>query len=365
MKPKLLLISAIPPTPQNSGGATRIHHTLQELSKYYQVKLVTFSDKSFLLQPKNISLFLTRGIPYWFSSWYNPILIQHLTNLVKKNHYDLIQIEFSQLLYLADYLPKNIPKNFVAHDISSVSFFRRIFEGEPNTLKKIIRWLLYLQIYFNEKKYIPLFNTIIAVSKKDQNTLQKHFSDQKIFCFPNGIDKIDFIKKISSKVINLGYIGSFSHSPNFSAVKYFFDSIAPLLDQKKISYKFYLAGNNNIEFVKNTFPNPNLINLGQVKKVKEFYTKIDCLITPIFSGSGSRIKILEALSFGIPVVSSPIGAEGIDIKTPYLQIADTATNYISCLEKLPNNKPLELETQLKPLLWKNVFKSYQKDIIKL
>ncbi|MFA6185113.1 MAG: glycosyltransferase family 4 protein [Candidatus Shapirobacteria bacterium] len=355
---KILLISAISPTPQNSGGATRIHHTIKELSKYYQVDFITFNSSSFKTQPKK----LTDKIPYWFSPWYSPKLISHIQKLIKKNHYDIIQIEFSQILYLIKYLPKDTKKIFVAHDISSVSFYRRIFENKPSLFKIIIRLFLFFQIYFYEKKYIPKFDTIISVSTKDQNTLKKHFPNKKILCLENGIDKINFLKKISSKIINLGYIGSFSHTPNLHAVKYFFNKIAPLLDKQKISYKFYLAGDNDPNFIKNNFDNHNLINLGQIKKTKYFYQKINYLITPIFSGSGSRIKILESLSFGVPIISSPIGAEGINIKTPYLQIANTPEEYLNCLKDLPKNQYKNLKDQLKPLLWKTIFHMYPKII---
>lgn len=354
-KPKLLLISAISPTPQNSGGANRIYHTLQELSKYYQVDFITFNS-NFQLQPKKINLFFKRGIPYWFSPWYSPKLISHVLKLTKENPYDIIQIEFSQLLYLAKYLPKNTKKIFVAHDISSISFYRRIFEDKPSIFKIIFRYLLFLEIYFYEKKYIPKFDTIISVSQKDKQTLQKQLPNKNIICLENGIEKINFLKKSPSKIIKLGYIGSFEHTPNLNAVKYFFNEIAPLLDKEKISYKFYLAGDNDSEFIKKTFSNQNLINLGQVKETKDFYQRIDCLITPIFSGSGSRIKILEALSFGVPIISSLVGAEGINIKSPYLQIAKTPQKYLTHLNNLPYNQKNDLKKQLNPLLWENIFK---------
>lgn len=351
---KILLISAIPATPQNSGGATRIHHTLKELSKYYQVDFVTFDESSFKTEPKKLDLFFTKGIPYWFSPWYSQPLISHLSQLIKTNHYDIIQIEFSQILYLAKYLPKNVKKVFTAHDISSISFYRRIFEDKPSILKIISRYLFFLQIYFYEKKYLPKFDTIITVSQKDQQTLKHYLPKKNIVCLENGIDKINFLEKTPSKIVRLGYIGSFDHTPNLNAVKYFFNEIAPLLENDKIPYEFYLAGKNDPEFVRKTFP--KIIDLGQVEKTSDFYQKIDCLVTPIFSGSGSRIKILEALSFGIPVISSPIGAEGINIKSDYLQIATTLKEYLVCLNKLPQNHALgKLNLQLKTVLWSEIF----------
>jgi glycosyltransferase involved in cell wall biosynthesis len=358
MKSRILLISAISPTPQTSGGAVRIYHTITELSKRYQIDLITFDESNFKTKTKNIFDYIKYDIPYWFSPWYSQKLINNLKKILKTNKYDLIQVEFSQLLYLAKYLPKNIPNIFVSQDIASISFYRRIFENNPSIFKTILRWLLYLQIYYYEKKYYPLFKTVVTVSNDDQVTLQKQYPNKKIICIPNGIDKINFLTKTKTRTIKLGYIGAFSHTPNLNAVKYFINKIAPLLDKHNIAYKLYLAGDNDSNIIKKTLSNPNIINLGKVKETKDFYKKIDCLITPIFSGSGSRIKILESLSFGVPVISSSIGAEGININSKYLQIANNPNEYIRYLKNLPYNKFKNLENQLNPLLWKNIFKDY-------
>jgi glycosyltransferase involved in cell wall biosynthesis len=355
-KSNLLLVSAIPPQPQNSGGATRIQNTITQLSKYYHIDFVTFDESKIKIQPKKFSLFFTKFIPYWFTPWYSPKLISKIVDMANQKHYDIIQIEFSQLLYLIKYLTKDTKKVFTAHDISSISFYRRISEGNPSILKKIIRYFFFLQVYLYEKKYLPQYDTIITVSQKDQQTLKQHLPNKNIICLENGITKINFLKKTPSKIIKLGYIGSFEHTPNLNAVKYFFDQIAPLLDQEKINYEFYLAGKNDSGFIKNNFP--KIINLGQVKETIDFYQKIDCLITPIFSGSGSRIKILESLSFGVPVVSSPIGAEGININSDYLQIATTPSEYIQSIQKLYQLNHNQLSQQLKPLLWENIFTKY-------
>lgn len=356
-KPKLLLVSAIPPQPQNSGGATRIKNTLNELSKYYNVDFITFDESEIKTQPKNFSLFFTKFVPYWFTPWYSKKLISKIKDLIRQNKYDIIQIEFSQLLYLVKYLPKKVKKVFTSHDIASISFYRRIFDDHPSFFKIIFRYLTFLEIYLYEKKYLSRFDTIITVSQKDKQTLQQQLPNKKIICLENGIDKINFLKKTTSKIIRLGYIGSFDHTPNLNAVKYFFNQIDPLLKKQNIDYKFFLAGKNNSRFVKNNFP--KITDLGIVKETKDFYKNIDFLITPIFAGSGSRIKILEALSFGIPVISSPIGAEGINIKTDYLQIANKPEDYLKCLVKKPIDR---IDNQLKKLLWSEIFSKYPKTI---
>jgi len=362
MKLKLLLISAIPPFPQTSGGATRMYHTLIELSKKYSIYFITFNSENnnfykkyttkyinFELKPKS----LFSPIPYRFSDWYSPKLLTYLKDLLTNKKFDLIQIEFTQLLYLSNVLnlySSNTPISFVAHDISSISFYRRISESK-SILKKIAGTIFWLQVYFDEKKYLAKFNKIITVSTTDQQLLQKHFHLPSTVV-PNGIDAIHFYSKAPtsypSKTLHLGYIGSFSHPPNKYAVDYFLNKISPHLTD----YQFYLAGNNP------KFSHPQVINLGIVKNVINFYSKIDVLIAPIFSGSGTRIKILEALSYGIPVVTTTIGAEGLNIKSSYLQIASNPNEFINCLSHLPSKPSQNLKKQLEPYLWSNIFKIY-------
>lgn len=358
MKPNLLLISAIPPFPQTSGGATRIYHTIIELSKKYSITFITFNSPNNEFYSKYCTKFISiplktkslfTYIPFRFSEWYYP----DLKNIIASLDFDLAQIEFTQLLYLANYFPTKSLIRFVSHDISSISFYRRIFETK-NIFKIVAAIFFWFQIYLYEKKYLPQFDKIFTVSTTDQKLLQKHFHLSSIV-IPNGIDAIHFPTNAPPRhrtnALTLGYIGSFSHPPNKYAVEYFINKIAPKLN----NFQFFLAGNNP------NFSNPAVTNLGVVKDLKDFYSKIDVLVAPIFSGSGTRIKILEALSYGVPVISTCIGAEGLDIKSDYLQIANTPEEFIEYVKHLPTSNPSTLTSQLQPYLWSNIFKRYMQN----
>jgi glycosyltransferase involved in cell wall biosynthesis len=354
MKPKLLLISAISPFPQTSGGATRIYHNIVELSKKYSITFITFNspDNDFYkkytekfinldLHPKS----LFTPIPFRFSEWYSPELL----TLINKQNFDLVQVEFSQLLYLANHFSAKTLTRFVSHDISSISFYRRIFETK-NIFKIITALFFWLQIYFYEKQYLPKFNKIFTVSQTDHDLLQRHFNLPSTVV-PNGISQINFLSKKPSSVLRIGYIGSFSHPPNKFAVSYFIDKIAPKLS----NFQFFLAGNNP------DFSHPLATNLGMVSDLKDFYSKIDVLVAPIFSGSGTRIKILEALSYGVPVISTTIGAEGLNIQSKYLQIANSPSEFIECMQHLPTKPSTKLKIILQKHLWTTTLKPFCRD----
>lgn len=388
-KEKLLLITAISPLPKDSGGAVRMYNTIKCLSDKYDIYLIYFTknninnkdDENFynkytkhsypipINSEKDKKSFIVNFQPYWFSDWYNEEVKILISSLIKKEKINKVQIEFTQLLYLIKTIPDSIETFFTAHDISSISFYRRLKE-EKDFKKIIVYFIRLIEIYFYEKRYLPKFTSVYSVSNNDKNQLEKMFNLKQVINIDNGIEEVNFLDSTNknTKTINLGCIGSFSHPPNKYAFNYFLNEIAPLLEKDKINYKFYLAGKNNSDDVKNLIKlskinnKDKIIDLGFVNESKDFFKKIDILITPIFSGSGSRIKILEALGFGKKIISSPVGAEGININTKLISVAKKPEDYIKEIRYYSTNKDkINLEEEKKnisKLTWKYIFQNY-------
>lgn len=385
---KLLLIEPFTAFPQSSGGRTRIFHTIDELRKYFDLTVWSFfanqqelslqenwlkrlnlTSQNFLTQQKQFFSFLLKGQPYWFSDWWQPQLIEALKK--EAPNFDSIQIESTQLLYLSSFLKKNIHKVFVAYDVSAISFWRRL-QGEKNPLKKLLHFLRFLEIYCYERRYLPLFDLVIAVSETDKNNLKKLFHLKNVEVIENGIEQINFLaNRKKDGVINLGLIGSFSHPPNLEAFRFCCTQILPLLEKNQIKFRFYLAGENDHQLIKamaNKFlQHPEqIVNLGFVKDITDFYQKIDFLIAPLFAGSGTRTKILESLSFGRPVLTTKIGAEGITINSPFLQIVSSQKEkqsdaWLEMIQEISNFKinekhQVDLAEKLSKLTWSFLMK---------
>ncbi len=365
---KLLLISAIAPFPNDSGGANRIYQTIKYLSQKYEIYFLAFGennldeiDSNWLKKHCNFWQFFTlkkrsfiSEIPYYFSCWQNDQIIEQIKQLTINNEFKKIRIEFSQLLYLEKYLPNNCQKVFVAHDISTISFERRLTKKE-NWLKRGFAFFNWWQIDLFEKKYLKRYDQVVAVSNNDKRILEKNFHLKKVALERNGIEKIDFLLKENhrKKIIKIGYLGSFAHPPNQQAVNFLLKHILPKLEEKQINYQFFLAGKGN-----KIITNEKIFNLGFTKTSRDFFQRIDVLVAPIFAGSGSRIKILEALSFGIPVITTKIGAEGIEIQNPYLEIVKKQewTQLIENFDKNINQQALgRLKKQLQEYLWEKSF----------
>lgn len=366
-QPKLLLISAIAPFPQSSGGATRIYYTLKYLSKKYQIYFLAFgaasdakNQQDFLRQHCVLIKFfplskrhLFSSKPYYFSSWRSQSLVEELKSLLHQFQFDQIRIEFDQIAELVQYLPATSKKSIVIHDVNTIGFARRCHE-KTNLLKKLFAQQQVQQIEQFERQWLPQYDQIVAVSTTDQQILQQQFGLANVTVEPNGLTAIDFLPALTDdRPLTFGYLGGLGHPPNRTAVNYILTNIVPILEAQKINYQFILAGENDLQF-----DNPHLINLHRVDQVKEFFAQIDLLVAPLSAGSGSRIKILEALSFGKPVITTAIGAEGIALTSPYLQVLspsdDWARAIIDYQQKLTVDSRATLKKQLEPLLWENV-----------
>jgi glycosyltransferase involved in cell wall biosynthesis len=376
MKASLLLIIPFAPYPSRSGGQSRLQATIPLLAKHYQIHLVELRPLDFVETPElrafyqqycqtvsiverftkqHFSYFFT-GIPYWFSDYWNPELAWLLPQMLADYRIDLVQIEFSQLLYVRNFLPKTVKTRFIAHDIATLSFWRRLLEE-----KKLWKWPIHLLRFFEvaafEKKYLSKISSIVAVSELDQQYLQKSFPSKKILLQRNGINQLHFLEKRQSKEIRLGFIGSIEHSPNQGAIAEILRILPQLNTKTDQSVSFYLAGKNSAADLNKLFGQKagNIHNLGELANSQNFYENIDLLFAPLKSGSGSRMKILESLSFGRPVVASSIAAEGLKIKTEFLQVVtdgkwSTAIQKAKQLE-LNSKNTAELQQALQSYLW--------------
>lgn len=387
-----MIVSGLSPFPCDSGGATRIYNTIKQLSKSFDIYLIFFKNNNYFLEKNEIDflkkntklfhiitlpeekrydLFLSHSIPYWFSNWFSQELILIINTIVKQYHIKIVQVEPSQLAYLVDFLPKNTKTIIVAYDINTISFYRRM--GELTDIKtRILHFFLWFQIVWYEIKFLKKYNILVTMSNHDKNIAAKLFHPQKTLSVPNGINEIDFATNINKLplIIRLGYIGSFNHPPNKCAFIYFVTKIAPLLEKYCPNYTFTIVGNNNpkeirsIVFTSSLKKKKRIKQAGFIKYLKDFYTNIDLLIVPLLVGSGTRLKILESLGFGTPVLTTPIGAEGIEnINRDFLTICKNPEEFVKAIrEHLSNpektSEKSALRNSLSPYLWSNIFKNY-------
>ena len=200
---------------------------------------------------------------------------------------------------------------FDLDDIEHVAFARSIRQPPLWRLK----WLYYLRLpvlALLEIQAIRFAHTTFVCSEKDRRYLSQVWRHRNVVVIPNAID-VPKEGTLPSQPI-LMFIGSFLHPPNAVGADFLVSKVWPKILEKLPRAQLLIAGSRP-EAIPSFKKRPRGVRfLGFVKDLDSLYRDVKVVCCPIFAGGGTRIKILEAAAFGKPVVSTTIGAEGLDMK---------------------------------------------------
>jgi len=256
---------------------------------------------------------------------------------------DVIQIEESwggALITLL--LTKIFRKPVIVEDRDTFQALRIRRKG----LRKILE-------VFLEKVTCKYANLIIVVSEPDKKFLIRYMPTEqgKIVIVPNGVDTEAFTPVLDTTLVQNRYnlknfrivvfVGNMEYQPNQEAVSVIASELAPRVQSKIKNVKFLMIGKLP---PKNPPYSCNLIFTGVVKNVAEFLVASDVAIAPLFSGSGVRFKILEYFSCGLPVVSTKIGVEGLEVKNgENVLIEDDINKFATKVIRLLKDRALSMK----------------------
>lgn len=203
------------------------------------------------------------------------------------------------------------PIFFDLDDIEHIAFLRglRHYRG---FLSKLLNLLLVPTICISEYRAIKMAKRTFVCSEEDQRYLQTIWKHDGILNIPNAVE-IPPVQKIPSSP-SLLFLGTYKHRPNVQAAEFLIQKIWPLIRKKLPSANLIIAGSSpeRISMYKKNVPGVEFV--GFVENLTELYENTRVVCVPVLSGSGTRIKILEAASYGKPIVATEVGAEGIDLK---------------------------------------------------
>lgn len=262
-----------------------------------------------------------------------PILIFSILSFLKGNKKKILIIEgpswafYSFVLILFfKFFRKNVKVIYRSHSI------------EYEIRKKNSNLLIYFLTFIFEKMVFTFADISTSVSKIEQKKIYKYYN-KKTVLFPNGISykilknlKQKKIKNLPSKFIF--YCGSYKYAPNQKAINIIVNQILPKLESKNIY--FILTGDSDVKF-----ENKYAINLQKVKKseLKYLYKRCMALVLPSVEGYGTRIKVLEALAYKVPIVSTPKGIEGININnTKFVKISKNIKKFPNLILSIKKHK---------------------------
>ncbi|MBK5721225.1 glycosyltransferase family 4 protein [Dysgonomonas sp. Marseille-P4677] len=266
--------------------------------------------------------------------------INFVDEVIRSNKFDLIQVDFFELIDIVNILPSNIKSVFIHHEIRYVRAYQ-----ELNLLQDARPFDNYL---FNSlKKYeienLNAYDAVVAMTDVDKKKLSEVLKkDVKIETSPAIVEVNEFKFAESFEFQNkLIYLGGSTHTPNLDAVNWFLFHCWDDIRKVRPELELHIIGQWNSKLKKYyTDRFENIEFKGFIEDLSnEFSGAI--MIVPLRIGSGVRIKILDAISKGVPIISTSIGAEGImlDDKEDCL-IADDDESFVKAVLVLINDNKL-------------------------
>lgn len=161
---------------------------------------------------------------------------------------------------------------------------------------------------------------------------------------PPGISISPPVKNVQRQYTTLSLLASMEWAPNVAGAQWFVRDVLPMILRRRPDTVLHIAGRNPGADILNLHNGHSVVVHGEVESAFEFRAHHAISIVPLFSGSGIRIKILEALAAGQAVVSTTIGAEGLNVVDGrHIQIADTAEDFaMACLGLLDNPEQADI-----------------------
>lgn len=240
--------------------------------------------------------------------------ISTFNDCLKKKEYDAIFVHrlncSSPVLQYQKKLP---PVFFDIDDIEHIAFVRNL-SNPPFYMSKLLYHFQVPALFWGERKMIALSRLTFACSDKDRDYLNKFQSStsKKVITIPNAIEIPE--QSFVSESHTILFIGILSYLPNIIAVEYLIEKIFPRIRETIPDVKLIIAGKypENIKYYGKKLPGIEFP--GYVKDLNALYQSAQVICSPMFSGGGTRLKIIEAAAFGKAIVANKLGAEGLVFK---------------------------------------------------
>jgi polysaccharide biosynthesis protein PslH len=363
--------------PPDSGGALRCFYLLKQMSLEHDVYVLTTQpEHDFLIEhklnfPPNVHVvsiygkecfhsFVNKLLPKKLADSINFRLLQKsirrkaslyfleayptLSALLKQVKFDIIFYESLEAVSLfASTSKKKSPKALQIYDAHNIDSKLWLQQASPERAVYSIYAKSALEI---EKSLYQKVDFFFCCSEDDRSELQQ-LNKNKLegIVIPNGVDLNARPYDYNSDkfyINELIFCGSLDYHPNKEGLLWFYKEVFPKVKVDFPEIKLTIIGNGSAaESYTDIINDPSVNFIGKVDDVVPYYKSTSIAIVPLLSGSGTRLKILEAMSLGNPVVSTPVGAEGLNfISGQHMLIASQPDDFAKCILDLLNSKEL-------------------------
>lgn len=359
--PSLLVLTPAFPYPPATGGDIRVFHLLRRLARSFQVHLLSMYEgpaqplieatgiahvhsldartRGSLAWKARQQINFWRYSPHGISLDVDPSYARTLKRIVATVDLDAVLIEHLYMLQYA-HCARPVPIFFSAPDVESVKF-SRWYAGEPLSLKRRLLHRAQLAVIRSyESRLARRTCAVFAVSEIERDLLQRMNNGRGRFVVAsNGVDLDQFeLRKPDSfnGPPRLLFMGTMFYRPNYTAARELVNEIFPLVRKEIPDAECHLIGKTDSgDYSALHAPNRGVHMHGFVDDIRPWLLESQVSVVPVRVGSGTRIKILEAMATGTPVVSTTLGAEGLScVDGEHVSIADTAAGMADAIVHL-------------------------------
>ncbi len=242
--------------------------------------------------------------------WHVAELRDHVQEIIDK---DLVDVCVSDFLFAAVNVPFDgrVPVVLFEHNVECL-IWKRLSSLERNPVKKILFEIEWRKVYSRESELCRRADLTVAVSEEDRLRLSEMAPGAKTAAIPTGVDTLYFAPAGRAEIpARLVFSGSMDWHPNEDAVIYFGEQILPRIRAHVPTASFAIVGRNPTQKLHDAAQRLGMIVTGTVEDVRPYLDEASVYVVPLRAGSGTRMKIFEALGMAKPVVSTTVGAEGL------------------------------------------------------
>jgi len=369
----ILFVTPYLPYPLNNGGLIRVHHLAVNIAASHSVTMLCMQPdndpqragievlKSHGIELEMIEvaasqkksnkrayqlLSLFSGKTYQYYQYFSQDMQNAIDQRLASGKYDRLVVEFSQMGYY-DYntdIPSYVDQHNVEYEI-----MHRTYETEKNPLRKLLAYSEWRKYRQHEIENCQKFSACLTTSQRDAEILQERDPNMRCLVIPNGVDSSFFSPvEVAPDPEMVLFTGTISYYPNTDGLMYFAESIWPLVKAKRPTATFCIAGKAPPPEIQNLAPHDKSITVtGAVDDMRDYYAKASVVVVPLRIGGGTRLKILEGMAMKKAIISTSLGAEGIDVtEGDNILLRDTPADFadaiVATLENESSRTRLEL-----------------------